>query len=174
MVRFRLTSVCPFPSLFTLLFHSFFPFFFLFFLFFPPFPLVCFPVNRPCRRNFSNTGCIVRWFLAKTLTNYLFSLSFSRYIRPLSLPVSSFMIFHNVLRIALSRTKRKFGQSFFYTSSNIYSFFLSGKPVLVLFLVHRKKQGRKDRVCFEPELANNNDQLCYTFRDKQFRFTVRS
>lgn len=76
MVRFRLTSVCPFSISFHLsLFSTLF--FFPSPLFFSPFALVCFPVNRPCRRNFSNTGCIVRWFLAKTLTNYLLSLTLS-------------------------------------------------------------------------------------------------
>lgn len=73
---FRLTSVCPFSISFHLsLFSTLF--FFPSPLFFSPFALVCFPVNRPCRRNFSNTGCIVRWFLAKTLTNYLLSLTLS-------------------------------------------------------------------------------------------------
>lgn len=65
---FYLFSSIPFVPLF---------FFFPSPLFFSPFALVCFPVNRPCRRNFSNTGCIVRWFLAKTLTNYLLSLTLS-------------------------------------------------------------------------------------------------
>ena len=141
MVRFRLTSVCPFSISFhlSLLFHSFFfslpPFFF-------SIRSRLFPgksaVSEKLFEHWVHCAMVPRENAHKLSSLSLFLLLSPRYIRPLSfLPVSSFMIFHNVSRIALSRTKTKFGQSFFYTSSNIYTFFLSGKPVIVLFLVHR-------------------------------------